>query len=82
MDDEDARDVLRRSAGLSQDGSATDVKVWRESGPNYSPTFTELLLDLGVNTWAELGVAHGNVLVVQEHPSRLPKRTAAANDWL
>ena len=47
--------------------------MWLEQGPNGAPTFTELHLDWSVKTFAELGLAHGEVLLVQVVPSRKPR---------
>ena len=58
------RGSLRLIAGLSAHGSTSDIQVWREDGPNCDPTWTELQLDWSAKQWQDLGVAHGDVLVV------------------
>ena len=62
--------------------------MWLEQGPNSAPIFTELRLDWSVKTFAELGVAHGDVLLVQEHHSRMPHNWSGTSkfftgpDWI
>ena len=68
------RSRLRGCAGLPGEGPAKDVKVWRESGPNHAPVWKEVRLDWSVKTCGELGLSHGDVVVVQEHPDRLPDK--------
>ena len=64
---------LRNIAGLPDEGPASKVQEWLEKGPNAALTFTELHLDWSVKTFAELGVAYGNVWMVQECPSCMPR---------
>lgn len=62
--------------------------MWRERGPNAAPTFTELHLDWSVAPFAEQGVAHGNVLLVQQHPSLMARnllgtsKLPTAPEWI
>ena len=63
--------MLRRKSGLAHIGPGTDVQVWREEGPDQEPRWMDLQLKWEVKSWKELGIQHGDVLVVQEHPSRL-----------
>ena len=61
------------------------MRVWREGGPNTRPTWEELHVagwEASEKPFPELGLAHGDVLVVQEHPSRLPLGIPAAPQWI
>ena len=61
---------MLRKANLSIENSGSEMQVWRETGPNNQPVWEELDIDWRVRKWGDLGVRHGDVLVVQEH-SRL-----------
>ena len=54
-------------------GPCSDIEVWLEGGPNHAPTFTKIP-DLSKKYILELGLMFGDVLVVQEHRSRLQPR--------
>ena len=58
------RMLLRAAAGLPEDGPPSEVVVWRDGGPNHAPTWTELRLDWTTKKWSQLGINHGDVLVV------------------
>ena len=73
---------LRHAAGLSYRGPASDILVWHEDGPNDDPAWLEWPEDWPQKTFAELGVEHGDVLVVQEHPNRLARNLRVAPEWL
>ena len=76
---------LRKAAGLPAAGPASELQVWREGGPNIQPTFSPTELDWTVPTWSELGLKHGELLVVQEHPDRLPsdlRHPRTCPEWL
>lgn len=47
--------LLRLLAGLPEKGPPCEVHVWREDGPNSSPTWTDLELEWGAKTCGELG---------------------------
>lgn len=64
--------LLRQRTGLRPDGPPTDIKLWRESGPNNAPVWLDLHLDWNAASLGKLDVAHGDTVVVQEHPTRLP----------
>ena len=65
---------LRDVAGLPRAGESADVEVWFEGGPNHAPKLTPLKLDFRNKPVTEIGLAFGDVLVVQEHSSRLNAR--------
>ena len=59
--------------------------VWREGGPNAEPAWDALLVDgweLSDKKLEQLGIGHGDVLVVQEHPNRLPPGLPIVVEWL
>lgn len=56
---------LRRTVGLPADGPGQEVVIWRETGANSQPNWTPLVLDWNVRSWGQLGVAHGDLLVIQ-----------------
>ena len=59
------RRMLRRAAGLHDGGAIiSDLKMWMETGPSNNPTFREIRLDWGVKMWSELGLKHGDIIVV------------------
>lgn len=55
---------LRGRSGLETVGPASDILVWRETGPNAAPAWTPLQLDWSAKCWGDLNIAHGDVLVV------------------
>ena len=70
--DMDAAGLLRWmrkfGADLRPSGPAAEITVWRELGPNASPTFSKLVLDellTPLTTSAlDLDIPHGSVLLV------------------
>lgn len=73
--------LLRWSAGLSAEGPASDLQIWREDGPDDAPVWTELPADWASRTFAQLGLVHGDVLLVQEHSDRMPANTLTAQQF-
>ena len=71
-------EFLRKLAGLPEQGPADELMVWIEEGPNAAATWSEALLDWSLETCGEVGIGHGDVLVVQEHPSKLPSNAKFA----
>lgn len=55
---------LRSKAGLSRRGPGTELQIWRECGACDAPKWDELSLDWRIIKWGNLGVRHGDVLVV------------------
>ena len=62
--------------------------MWREDGPNRQPAWTPLTLNKNAKSLGDCGIAHGDVLLVQEHPDRIARglyglRPAATGpEWL
>ena len=58
---------LRQHAGLPADGPGTEVKVWRENGPNDKPELEELKQvaswEHGGAKFQTLYIRHGDILV-------------------
>ena len=76
--------LRRDGAGLQPDGPCREVRLWREGGPNDAPTWEELKVDgweASGTTITQVGIGHGDVLVVQEHPNRLPRGLPTAIEW-
>lgn len=79
--------TLRQAAMLEPQGPATDLLVWREDGPDQRPTWTQLHLDESSRFLSACGIAHGDVLLVQEHPDRIARtlwgvRPTTGREWL
>lgn len=56
---------LRFKTGLDVHGRWNDLLVWRENEPDSSrPTWEALELDFRLPLWGQLGVVHGDLLVV------------------
>ena len=73
---------MRNSALQSEHGSEGAVRVWKEVGPNSTPKWEAMQLDLAVPTCRELGLAAGDLLVVQETTVHLPRYLRTAPEWL
>lgn len=63
-------------------GYDADIRVWRETGPNHAPTWTELVIDGAMNRWSHLAVQHGDVLVLQYHFKGLQNNVLTAPEWI
>ena len=74
-----------KGAGLPKNTPGRKVKVWREGGTNAAPTWEVLNVDgweASDKTVQQVGIGHGDVLVVQEHPDCLPYGLPTAVEWI
>ena len=64
------------------DRSGDDLMMWRIDGPNEDPNFVEVHPDWQASKSSELGLSHGDVIVIQQHPKLVKGDAPTAIEWL